>query len=178
MKLNRENRRKAKRLNKPVCKCGDFIISHEDCFKVGDTTLCYKCGIEYIKRSSKPIVVIKGDNYGVKEVIEYNDLDSVKYEDGKPQINYEHDIPCLWFVWKDNGITVRVERFGPVVKGLDLMSKYINKIEIDKLKNDKPIETNHFVITPLVDTMGCVRLAQIKNKESGETFLSSPNWRG
>lgn len=179
--MNRHMRRWAKRNHKPTCpECNNYILEDVNKIVVKDTTYCFDCGVNKIKNLASPIVVLEvvGD---VKMAKEYNTPSDIEALCDKPQVVYEMGIPCLWLTWGEVGsVSRRVRRVGPVVKGINLLSHIIKKVDTDKLipLAEEAKESDHFVVTPLVDAMGYPYLYLVKNKDTGEEFKCTPDMIG
>ena len=178
--MTRRMRRRAKRNHKPTCpKCGKYILEDVEKIEMKDSTYCFDCGVKEIKKMTSNIIILEvvGD---IKITREYNSPSDIEALCDKPQVVYEMGIPCLWLTWGEVGsVSRRVRRVGPVVKGIDLLSHLVKKVDTDKLiPSEEAKESEHFVVTPLVDAMGYPYLYLVRNKDTGEEFKCTPDMIG
>lgn len=189
MKLNRAGRRKAKRLKMDRCPmCGNFKVGAADNFEIpgsGDV-LCFDCGVKaasnVIKETSKPLAILVTVNdvkrlYTVDSVYE---LASIVGADDtwNPEVNFEYGNPVLWFTRGASKTPERrVVRCGAILKGLDKLSEFIRHIPVDNLTPDETgnIESEHFILTPMLDAMKYQVCWRVTVKETGKTILMPLN---
>lgn len=179
--MNRKMHRWAKRNHKPTCpKCRKYILEDVEKIKIKDSTYCFDCGVNEIKKLTSNIIILEviGD---IKVAREYNKASDIEALCDNPQVVYEMGVPCLWLTWGEVGsVSRRVRRVGPVVKGIDLLSHFVRKVDTDKLipLTEEAKESDHFVVTPLVDAMGYPYLYLVKNKDTGKEFKCTPDMIG
>ena len=185
MKLNRADRRKAARMKLSKCPmCGNFKVGAADNFEIpgsGDV-LCFDCGVKaagnVIKETSKPLAILVTVN-DVKRLYTVNSVYEVASIVGAdktwtPEVNFEYGNPVLWFTRGASKTPERrVVRCGAILKGLDKLSDFIRHIPVDNLTPDETgnIESEHFILTPMMDAMKYQVCWRVTVKETGKTIL-------
>lgn len=192
MKLNRRDRRLAARMKLPKCpKCGNFKVGAADNFEVSgyDGTLCFDCGTKIassqIKETDKIVILTV-----VNQVKKLHFVDSVTDMRGilgidetwKPEINFEFGNPVLWFTRGESKTPDRrVVRCGAILKGIDKCDEYIRHIPIENLFPDETgnLESEHFILTPMLDAMKYQVCWRVKIKDSGkEIYMPLDGFKG
>lgn len=193
MKLNRAERRKAARMKLSKCpKCGNFKVGAGDNFEIpgSDGVLCFDCGVEVagtlIKETDKDLAVLTVVNDVKKLHLVDNVFEVASFvgadKTWTPEINFEYGNPVLWFVRGASKTPERrVVRCGAILKGLDKCSEFIRHVPIENLVPDETgnLESEHFILTPMLDAMKYQVCWRVTIKESGKTiFMPLDGFRG
>lgn len=193
MKLNRVDRRKAARMNMCKCPiCGNFRVGDSDAFEVPgvDGVLCFDCGVKYaggvVKNTCKPLAILVVVN-GMKKLCTVDDVYEVAGIVGVdatwvPEVNFEYGKPVLWFTFGASKTPERrVVRCGSILKGIEFLSGFIRHIPIENLVPDESgnIESEHFILTPMLDVMKYQVCWRVTIKETGKIiYMPLDGFRG
>lgn len=186
MKLNRADRRRAKRLGYKTCPiCGQYMIDGVDQFMHPETNvrICKECGVESFSseirnNDSKIAIMVTLD--GNARLVTCNDafeaIAGAKIPDlsePKPSVRFCAGGYDLWCEAGEPGTDAyRVYRIGTILKGLDELRDFIVPIKLEDLVTipEARRESENFLVEPLYTKDGSFVTNRVTAKESGKTY--------
>ena len=186
MKLNRADRRRAKRLGYKTCPiCGQYMIDPVDKFisPETDVCICKECGVDQFSSAirngdSKIAVMVTLD--GNARLVTGNDAFGIiadakipDLSEPKPSVRFCNGGYDLWCEAGEPGTDAyRVYRIGTILKGLDELREFIVPIKLEDLVTipEARRESENFVMEPLYTKDGSFVTNRITVKSSGKTY--------
>lgn len=186
MKLNRANRRRAKRLGYKTCPiCGQYMIDGVDQFMHPETNvrICKECGVEQFSSiirngDSKIAVMVTLDGYA--RLVTGNDAFGIIADakipdlvDPRPSVRFCAGGYDLWCEAGEVGTDAyRVYRIGTILKGLDELHEFIVPVKLEDLVTipEARRESKNFIKEPLYTKDGSFVTNRVTVKSSGKTY--------
>lgn len=186
MKLNRADRRRAKRLGYKTCPiCGQYMIDGVDQFMHPETNvrICKECGVESfsseIRNSdSKIAVMVTLDGYA--RLVTGNDAFGViagakipDLVDPRPSVRFCNGGYDLWVEsGEPDTDAYRVYRLGSILKGLDELREFIVPVKLEDLVAvaDPHNKSEKFLLEYLYTKDGSYVTNRVTDKKSGRTY--------